>query len=61
MRERMQALRAQLSDSIHNLHGVFSSRIFVAICRGFWDKLGQVIQGENTLVPNAAMTNHAYI
>uniref|UniRef100_A0A453NM32 MHD1 domain-containing protein n=3 Tax=Aegilops tauschii subsp. strangulata TaxID=200361 RepID=A0A453NM32_AEGTS len=42
MRERMQALRAQLSDSIHNLHGVFSCRIFVAICRGFWDRLGQV-------------------
>jgi hypothetical protein len=42
MRERMQALRAQLSDSMHNLHEVFSSRIFVAICRGFWDRLGQV-------------------
>ncbi|KAE8812592.1 hypothetical protein D1007_10280 [Hordeum vulgare] len=43
MRERMQALRAQLSDSIHNLHGVFSCRIFVAICRGFWDRLGQTV------------------
>ncbi|VAI56494.1 unnamed protein product [Triticum turgidum subsp. durum] len=43
MRERMQALRAQLSDSIHNLHGVFSCRIFVAICRGFWDRLGQIV------------------
>jgi hypothetical protein len=42
MRERMQALRAQLSDYMHNLHEVFSSRIFVAICRGFWDRLGQV-------------------
>ncbi|XP_024318268.1 uncharacterized protein LOC100844890 isoform X2 [Brachypodium distachyon] len=43
MRERMQALSAQLSDSIHNLHKVFSSRIFVAICRGFWDRLGQIV------------------
>uniref|UniRef100_A0ACD5YPI2 Uncharacterized protein n=1 Tax=Avena sativa TaxID=4498 RepID=A0ACD5YPI2_AVESA len=43
MRERMQALRAQLSDSMHNLHEVFSSRIFVAICRGFWDRLGQIV------------------
>lgn len=42
IRERMQAVRLQLSDSIHNLHEVFSSRIFVAICRGFWDRLGQV-------------------
>jgi hypothetical protein len=42
IRERMQALRVHLSDSIYNLHEVFSSRIFVAICRGFWDRLGQV-------------------
>uniref|UniRef100_J3LAL3 MHD1 domain-containing protein n=1 Tax=Oryza brachyantha TaxID=4533 RepID=J3LAL3_ORYBR len=43
IRERMQALRAHLSESIYNLHEVFSSRIFVAICRGFWDKLGQIV------------------
>ncbi|KAL5207204.1 hypothetical protein ABZP36_031639 [Zizania latifolia] len=43
IRERMQALRAHLSDSIYNLHEVFSSRIFVAICRGFWDRLGQIV------------------
>ncbi|OEL33227.1 hypothetical protein BAE44_0005757 [Dichanthelium oligosanthes] len=45
IRERMQAVRLQLSDSIHNLHEVFSSRIFVAICRGFWDRVifGQIV------------------
>uniref|UniRef100_A0A0E0CHC6 MHD1 domain-containing protein n=1 Tax=Oryza meridionalis TaxID=40149 RepID=A0A0E0CHC6_9ORYZ len=43
IRERMQALRVHLSDSIYNLHEVFSSRIFVAICRGFWDRLGQIL------------------
>ncbi|CAO2037558.1 unnamed protein product [Urochloa humidicola] len=43
IRERMQAVRLQISDSIHNLHEVFSSRIFVAICRGFWDRLGQIV------------------
>ncbi|KAG0532195.1 hypothetical protein BDA96_04G087700 [Sorghum bicolor] len=43
IRDRMQAVRLQLSDSIHNLHEVFSSRIFVAICRGFWDRLGQIV------------------
>ena len=42
IRERMQALCLQITDSIHNLHDVFSSRIFVAICRGFWDRMGQV-------------------
>ncbi|XP_042482604.1 uncharacterized protein LOC122072188 [Macadamia integrifolia] len=39
----MQMLSSQLIDSITNLHEVFSSRIFVAICRGFWDKMGQTV------------------
>ncbi|KAJ4980949.1 hypothetical protein NE237_031786 [Protea cynaroides] len=43
VRERMQMLSSQLIDSITNLHEVFSSRIFVAICRGFWDKMGQTV------------------
>ncbi|XP_039124008.1 uncharacterized protein LOC120260571 isoform X2 [Dioscorea cayenensis subsp. rotundata] len=43
IRERMQALSMQLTDSIQNLHGVFSSRIFVAICRQFWDRMGQIV------------------
>ncbi|CAI9088988.1 OLC1v1023465C1 [Oldenlandia corymbosa var. corymbosa] len=43
IRERMQMLSTELSDSISNLHEVFTSRIFVAICRGFWDKMGQVV------------------
>nr|CAB3449233.1 unnamed protein product [Digitaria exilis] len=43
IRERMQPVRLQLSDTIHNLHEVFASRIFVAICRGFWDRLGQIV------------------
>ena len=42
VRERMQMLSSQLIDSISNLHEVFTSRIFVAICRGFRDKMGQV-------------------
>ncbi|XP_043698706.1 uncharacterized protein LOC122649572 isoform X2 [Telopea speciosissima] len=43
VRERMQMLSSQLIDSITNLHEVFSSWIFVAICRGFWDKMGQTV------------------
>lgn len=38
----MQMLSSQLIDSISNLHEVFSSHIFIATCRGFWDKMGQV-------------------
>ncbi|XP_020266382.1 uncharacterized protein LOC109841860 [Asparagus officinalis] len=44
IRERMQALScSQLTDCIRNLYNVFSSRIFVAICRGLWDKMGQIV------------------
>nr|GMD84221.1 Epidermin biosynthesis protein like [Ipomoea batatas] len=43
IRERMQMLSTQLSDSICNLQDVFTSRIFIAICRGFWDKMGQIV------------------
>ena len=42
IRDRMQTLCLQLTDSIHNLHHVLAIRIFVAICRGFWDRMGQV-------------------
>lgn len=42
VREKMQMLSSQLIDSISNLHQVFSNRIFIAISRGFWDRMGQV-------------------
>lgn len=42
VRERMQMLSSQLIDCISSLHEVFTSRIFVATCRGFWDRMGQV-------------------
>ncbi|XP_038704638.1 uncharacterized protein LOC120000578 [Tripterygium wilfordii] len=43
VRERMQMLSLQLIDSISNLHEVFTSRIFIATCRGFWDRMGQIV------------------
>jgi hypothetical protein len=42
VRERMQLLNSQLVDFISNLHEVFTSQIFIAICRGLWDRMGQV-------------------
>lgn len=42
IREKMQMLSSQLIDSMSNLHEVFASRIFLAACRGFWDRMGQV-------------------
>ncbi|KAH1062962.1 hypothetical protein AAZX31_02G291000 [Glycine max] len=43
VRERMQLLNSQLTDFISNLHEVFTSQIFIAICRGLWDRMGQII------------------
>ncbi|RDX71907.1 hypothetical protein CR513_48678, partial [Mucuna pruriens] len=43
VRERMQLLNSQLIDFISNLHEVFTSHIFVAICRGLWDRMGQFV------------------
>ncbi|MCO5591361.1 hypothetical protein L7F22_045343 [Adiantum nelumboides] len=41
IRDRMQLLSSQLTDTISHLHDVFSVRVFVAICRGYWDRMGQ--------------------
>ncbi|CAN1288308.1 hypothetical protein LINPERPRIM_LOCUS19876 [Linum perenne] len=43
VRERMHMVSSQLIDSISNLHGVFSSRIFVAASRVLWDRMGQTV------------------
>ncbi|KAK7386073.1 hypothetical protein VNO78_32151 [Psophocarpus tetragonolobus] len=43
VRERMQMLNSQLIDFISNLHEIFTSHIFIAICRGLWDRMGQII------------------
>ncbi|XP_061344092.1 uncharacterized protein LOC133290055 [Gastrolobium bilobum] len=43
IRERMQLLNSQLIDFISNLHEVFTSQIFIATCRGLWDRMGEII------------------
>ncbi|EOA14637.1 hypothetical protein CARUB_v10027895mg [Capsella rubella] len=43
VRERMKMLCSQITDSITNLHDVFTSQIFVASCRLFWDRMAQVV------------------
>lgn len=42
IRERMQPLNTQLVDTISHLHDVFTTRVFVAVCRGFWDRMARV-------------------
>jgi len=38
----MQPLKDQLASTISHLHSVFETHVFIAICRGFWDRMGQV-------------------
>ncbi|KAL2652043.1 hypothetical protein R1flu_020171 [Riccia fluitans] len=41
IRDRMQPLNNQLVETISHLHEVFSSRVFVAVCRGYWDRMAR--------------------
>ncbi|OUZ99781.1 hypothetical protein BVC80_9065g56 [Macleaya cordata] len=41
VRSRMQPLKDQLTKTIDHLHTVFETHVFVAICRGYWDRMGQ--------------------
>ncbi|KAI3525329.1 hypothetical protein L2E82_51561 [Cichorium intybus] len=43
VRDRMQVLCSQLVESVSNLHEVFTNQIFIASCRGLWDKMGQIV------------------
>lgn len=42
VRDRMQPLSNQLVETISHLHEVFASRVFVAVCRGYWDRMARV-------------------
>ncbi|KAF6174841.1 hypothetical protein GIB67_034627, partial [Kingdonia uniflora] len=41
IRSRMQLLTELLTNTTNHLHTVFESNVFVAICRGYWDRMGQ--------------------
>ncbi|XP_057958948.1 uncharacterized protein LOC131151657 isoform X2 [Malania oleifera] len=40
-RSRMQPLKELLTSTLDHLHSVFEADVFIAICRGFWDRMGQ--------------------
>lgn len=42
VRNRMMALKDVLDKTIDHLHNVFLPDVFVSVCRGIWDRLGQV-------------------
>ncbi|XAR62089.1 hypothetical protein NMG60_11016706 [Bertholletia excelsa] len=41
VRSRMQPLKDLLIGSINHLHAIFESRVFISLCRGYWDRMGQ--------------------
>ncbi|CAH9139344.1 unnamed protein product [Cuscuta epithymum] len=41
LRSRMQPLKEMLENMIDQLHAVFETQVFIIICRGFWDRMGQ--------------------
>ncbi|KAG1366588.1 hypothetical protein COCNU_13G003780 [Cocos nucifera] len=41
IRSRMQALKDLLVQTINHFHTVFEVQVFVAVCRGFWHRMGQ--------------------
>ncbi|KAB1203895.1 hypothetical protein CJ030_MR8G020764 [Morella rubra] len=41
VRGRMQPLKEQLTSTINHLQSIFETHVFIAICRGYWDRLGQ--------------------
>ncbi|KAL2459429.1 hypothetical protein Fot_54678 [Forsythia ovata] len=44
VRGRMQPLRDQLINTINHLHTILESHVFVATCRGCWDRMGKDVQ-----------------
>ncbi|XP_019455624.1 PREDICTED: uncharacterized protein LOC109356653 isoform X1 [Lupinus angustifolius] len=43
LKGRLQPLKDQLASTISQLHSVFETHVFIAICRGYWDHMGQEI------------------
>nr|XP_043617097.1 uncharacterized protein LOC122588943 [Erigeron canadensis] len=41
IRSRMQPLTEQLTHTVNHLHTIFETHVFIAICRGYWDRMGQ--------------------
>ncbi|KAK3017683.1 hypothetical protein RJ639_004050 [Escallonia herrerae] len=44
VRSRMQPLKDILIETIDSLYNVFETNVFLIICRGFWDRMGQDVK-----------------
>ncbi|GKA00362.1 hypothetical protein Tco_0672912, partial [Tanacetum coccineum] len=41
IRSRMQPLIEQLTNTMNHLHKILETHVFIATCRGYWDRMGQ--------------------
>ncbi|OIT28396.1 PREDICTED: uncharacterized protein LOC109212700 [Nicotiana attenuata] len=41
IRSKMQPLKEQLASTINHLYTIFEPNVFIASCRGYWDRMGQ--------------------
>ncbi|TMW99778.1 hypothetical protein EJD97_001966 [Solanum chilense] len=41
IRFKMQPLKEQLTSTINHLYTIFEPNVFIASCRGYWDRMGQ--------------------
>ncbi|KAL6575879.1 hypothetical protein OROHE_000350 [Orobanche hederae] len=41
LRRRMQPLKELLANTIDELHSILERQVFLIVCRGFWDRMGQ--------------------
>ncbi|KAL8472205.1 hypothetical protein ACS0TY_029429 [Phlomoides rotata] len=41
LRQRMHPLKELLTNTINQLNAVLETQVFVIVCRGFWDRMGQ--------------------
>ncbi|KAJ1699717.1 hypothetical protein LUZ63_008229 [Rhynchospora breviuscula] len=43
IKSRMQPLKEQLKEMINQLNKIFETQLFISVCRGFWERMGQDI------------------
>ena len=42
VQSRMEPLKDLMTKTMDHLHSILENSVFIAVCRGFWDKMGQV-------------------
>jgi len=42
IRSKMNNLKEQLTNTVNHLHSVCETHVFIALSRGYWDRMGQV-------------------